>query len=136
MSWDDVRKTYLSNERISVKEIDDFWIYCGNLQSAFPSWRNGQTYANAIDRVRPDLSKTVLKHSKLDTYYQDDNIPAFVEWLYDNWTERQPVMLSIAERDTILRAMGCAESIGDITFLKACDVTDRLYDMEFESEGN
>lgn len=136
MPWSaDVREQFNSMERPKgIDQIDDFWIYCGNLQTAFPEWRKGQVYFNALCRVRPDLSRQVYEGEGLDTYYEDERISAFVDWLYAHWTERQPVMLSIQERDTILSALAAAESAGDITFLKACDVSDKLYDMEFESE--
>lgn len=85
MSWkESVREDYLYGGKPEVDDYEDFWLYCGNLQTAFPEWRKGQTLFNALENVRPDLSVKV-RTTDLDPFYRDDRIPAFTDWLYANW---------------------------------------------------
>ena len=47
-------------------------------------WREGQTYVNVLAQVRPDLSAKVLD-LQIDPFYQDEHIPAFLQYVHDNW---------------------------------------------------
>jgi hypothetical protein len=88
MNWESFRENCYYGGDHQVESYDDFWVYCGNLQSAFREWRKGQTLFNALQRVRPDLAAKV-RTSSLDTFYRDDRIPAFTNWLYEHWNDPQ-----------------------------------------------
>lgn len=48
-------------------------------------WRFGQTCFNVLHDVRPDLSPKVRGNHDLDPFYVDHKLPAFFEFLKENW---------------------------------------------------
>lgn len=47
--------------------------------------RDGQFAFNLLCDVRPDLSEQIRGGTDLDPFYRDENLPAFWEWLRNNW---------------------------------------------------
>ena len=54
------------------------------LRAGNPDWRQGQTYFNALHRVRPDLAEKV-RGSELDPFHSDDRIPGFLTFVSNRW---------------------------------------------------
>lgn len=58
---------------------------CGRVYQGWAGkWRKGQTYFNVLWQERPDLSKKI-RGTDLDCFYMDERIPAFLEWVRNNW---------------------------------------------------
>lgn len=49
--------------------------------------RTGQAYFNALHEVDPVLAKKICA-SKLDPFYRDDRVPAFLDHVYTDWSKR------------------------------------------------
>ena len=63
---------------------ETFITTCMRMRTRNPAWRKGQTYYNVLSQVRPDLCERI-RTSKLDPFYMDERIPAFLEWVKANW---------------------------------------------------
>lgn len=57
---------------------------CEQYYNSIPAWRKGQTYWNVLDGARPDLTER-LRATKLDPFYNDDLLPAFLSWVEQEW---------------------------------------------------
>jgi hypothetical protein len=48
--------------------------------AAFPGWRLGQTWANVVRVLHPDLYEE-MTGTHIDPFYRDDRVDAFRAWL-------------------------------------------------------
>ena len=48
--------------------------------------RPGQLAYNMLRKVRPDLADQVRGQQGIDPFHRDDNLPAFFQFVEDNWT--------------------------------------------------
>lgn len=126
----------MDGNSLEVHSLDDFWVLCGNLQTAFPSWRRGQVMFNALDKVRPDLVTKIVA-TDLDPFNDDRRVRDFTDWLHENWIERQPVLLTEKERDALCSAINIAQNEGYslLSQNETYDLVERLWDAEYEG-GN
>jgi hypothetical protein len=132
--WPDrLRETYTrgaSGE--DIETLEDFWVYAGNLQSAFPEWRKGQSIYNALTRVRIDLSRQI-DGTELDPFHNDGVVSALSVWLEAHWTDIQSVKLTEKERDALASAINIAYDNGysSLSMIETYDLADKLWDMDF-----
>ena len=71
-----------------MKESDSFEEYVvdvAKMYREYPSLRLGQCYFNALIDYKPELAEKVRGRPSLDPFYQDKNIPAFLEFITNNW---------------------------------------------------
>ena len=47
--------------------------------------RRGQWAFNVLHEMRPDLSDHVRGNVELDPFHQDSKLPAFLEWVANQW---------------------------------------------------
>lgn len=78
------RKGRHVRRRGQVMSFDDYLRQVWTVQREQPEWRPGQTYFNVLHAVRPDLSAQV-RASRLDPFYMNHRIDAFLEWTLDHW---------------------------------------------------
>ena len=69
------------SEPISFETYEGLVEYYNKL---FFEWRKGQTCFNMLFYTRPDLSEKI-RTTKLDPFYSDEKVPAFLEWAEENW---------------------------------------------------
>lgn len=50
-----------------------------------PEWRIGQVAFNSLCEVRPEIADRIRGNGALDPFYIDANIPAFAEFVRENW---------------------------------------------------
>lgn len=70
-----------------INTLDEFLAYVDELRDIFPEWRRGQTFFNALDRIRPELSDAI-RGTDADPYYDNARMLPFMEWLVQNWEPR------------------------------------------------
>jgi hypothetical protein len=58
-----------------------------------PDWRKGQTYFNYLTVFDPSLSKKVSM-TENDPFYDDSRLPAFLQWVGENWNAQAEHMES------------------------------------------
>ncbi len=69
--------------KITTKEYCDIVAEMHNqFVKGKPHLRRGQCYYNALYTLRPDLANEICG-TKLDPFYVDERIPAFLEWLME-----------------------------------------------------
>lgn len=71
-------------------------LFYGAVQTAAtnPEYRFGQALANQLHKMYPELSRwlTINEHDKdLDPFYNDDNIPTFLEWVEGAMSEERAI---------------------------------------------
>jgi hypothetical protein len=59
-----------------VKTIDELDTAARELLDAYPRWRTGQAYFNALARLDPALAETV-RATALDPFHQNARLPEF-----------------------------------------------------------
>lgn len=65
--------------------FEEYAAQVGAVKAQNPHWRYGQTYFNVLAHVRPDLSEQVRGVVALDPFYKDENLPAFLHYIYPRW---------------------------------------------------
>jgi hypothetical protein len=136
MSWvESVREEYCSEGAFDMPMLDDFWIYCGNVDTAFPEWRKGQALFNALHRVRPDLAAKI-HNTDLDPYYDDSRRGALCDWISTNWVERLPVNITSRQRIQLVDALWTADRNErfDGTSFELYDLVDALWALTFKED--
>ena len=51
---------------------------------ANPELRVGQSYFNTLYDIKPNMANTI-RGTNLDPFYQNRIIPAFLDWVEENW---------------------------------------------------
>jgi hypothetical protein len=55
-----------------------------NYMNRYRGLRGGQSFYNVLSYHRPDLAQKIAG-TEFDPYYDDKNIPAFLEYVGSNW---------------------------------------------------
>lgn len=60
--------------------------FCAALKRKPDALRKGQFAMNLLSARRPDLYDRLMQEDReLDPFYSDDRLPAFFDWLRENW---------------------------------------------------
>jgi hypothetical protein len=54
-------------------------------QHAAHGLRKGQAYYNALSEFKPNLAKSIVEENKIDPFYQDGLLPAFLQHVQREW---------------------------------------------------
>jgi hypothetical protein len=60
--------------------------FAGGMQERNPEWRMGQTYFNTLHMTHREWADEI-HGTDLDTFYRDERIPAFREWLTNKFKQ-------------------------------------------------
>ena len=68
--------------------VDDYFAACAAAQLVHPSWRYGQTLANVLNGMRPDLSGQV-RGTEMDPFYGRGahRLSPFLAWVQEHWDD-------------------------------------------------
>lgn len=64
-------------------EFGEYLYQVSSVKTDNPTWRMGQTYFNVLYHLHP-LVANMYRSSYIDPFYKDDNIPKFLEHVYNN----------------------------------------------------
>lgn len=78
----------------NVNSADDFFTWCekllslphGKYHTDENGGRKGQVFFNALGELKPHLADRV-RFTPVDPFYSDALIPAFMNWVRDNWNK-------------------------------------------------
>jgi hypothetical protein len=76
---------------MNTATFEDYVVHCAHVPRRTSTYgmdtgnmRAGQVYMNELDTLRPVLAQQV-RNADLDPYYIDERIPAFLEFVMNNW---------------------------------------------------
>lgn len=69
-----------------VETVEDLREYVGALREAYPMWRAGQAWFNALHFARPELAERI-RATNLDPFHRDDRIRTLQSWLALHWND-------------------------------------------------